>query len=123
LQLLGWRRDVPALLGALDVLVLTSAWEGLPRTCPQAMAAGRPIVATSVDGIPEAVEHGRNGLLFAPGDVAAGAAHVLALLGDPALARRLGEAGRAAAGEFSVERMIAELERLYDELLGARAAR
>jgi len=123
LTLLGWRRDVPALLGALDVLVLTSAWEGLPRVCPQAMAAGRPIVATAVDGIPEAVHDGINGRLFPPGDVEAGAAAVLALLDDPALRRRLGEAGRAAAGEFAVERMIAQLEALYDELLAGRAAR
>ena len=120
LQLLGWRHDVPALLGALDVLVLTSAWEGLPRVCPQAMAAGRPIVATAVDGIPEAVRDGVNGRLFARGDVEAGAAHVLALLDDPALRRRMGEAGREAAGEFAVERMISQLEALYDELLAAR---
>jgi len=122
LALLGWRRDVAALLGALDVLVLTSAWEGLPRVCPQAMAAGRPIVATAVDGIPEAVLHGRNGLLFEPGDVAAGAAHVLTLLDDPALRRHMGEAGRAAAGEFASGRMITELERLYGDLLAARGA-
>lgn len=123
LQLLGWRHDVPGLLGALDVLVLTSAWEGLPRVCPQAMAAGRPIVATAVDGVPEAVVHGRNGLLFAPGDAAAGAAHVLALLGDPALRARMAAEGRAAAGEFAAERMIAEQERLYSELLASRGAR
>jgi len=123
LTLLGWRHDVPALLGALDVLVLTSAWEGLPRVCPQAMAAGRPIVATAVDGVPEAVQHGRNGLLFPPGDVETGAAHVLALLADPALRRRMGDAGRANAGEFAADRMIAELERLYSELLATRSRR
>jgi glycosyltransferase involved in cell wall biosynthesis len=121
LALLGWRHDVPALLGALDVLVLTSSWEGLPRVCPQAMAAGRPIVATAVDGVPEAVQHGRNGLLFPPGDVETGAAHVLALLADPALRQRMGAEGRANAGEFAADRMIAELERLYSELLAARA--
>ena len=114
---------MPGLLGALDVLVLTSAWEGLPRVCPQAMAAGRPIVATAVDGVPEAVVHGRNGLLFPPGDVEAGAAHVLALLSDPARRVRMGAEGRAAADEFAVERMIAEQERLYSELLATRGPR
>jgi len=69
LRLLGWRRDVPELLGALDVLVLTSRWEGLPRVCPQAMAAGRPVVATAVDGVPEAIVDGCNGYLYPPGDV------------------------------------------------------
>jgi len=123
LQLLGWRHDVPGLLGALDVLVLTSAWEGLPQVCPQAMAAGRPIVATAVDGVPEAVQHGRNGLLFPPGDIEAGAAHVLALLADPARRQRMAAEGRAAAGEFAAERMIAEQERLYSELLAERGVR
>jgi len=117
-QLLGWRRDVPALMGALDVLVLTSRWEGLPRVCPQAMAAGRPIVATAVDGTPEAVVHDRNGLLFAAGDVAAGARAVSELLADPERRRALGAAGRVAAAEFDQERMVAAQEDLYESLLG-----
>lgn len=123
LLLLGWRRDVPALLGALDVLVLTSRWEGLPRVCPQAMAAGRPVVATAVDGTPEAVVDGRNGRLFSPGDVAAGAAHVLELLDHPGRARAFGQAGRAAVAEFDQERMVSDQEALYDELLADRSAR
>ena len=120
--LLGWRRDVPALLGALDVLVLTSRWEGLPRVCPQAMAAGRAIVATAVDGIPEAVVDGRNGLLFPSGDVAAGAARVLELLADAPLRARLAAAGRAAVAEFDQDRMVADQERIYAGLLEAPAA-
>lgn len=120
--LLGWRRDVPALLGALDVLVLTSRWEGLPRVCPQAMAAGRPVVATDVDGIPEAVVHGRNGLLFPPGDVAAGARHVLELLADEAGRERLGRAGREVVGAFDARLMVAEQERLYERLLATAEA-
>lgn len=118
--LLGWRRDVPALLGALDVLVLTSRWEGLPRVCPQAMAAGRPVVATAVDGTPEAVVDGRNGFLVPPGDTAGAARAVLRLLADPALRAAQGAAGRAAAGEFSEERMVADQERLYTALLAER---
>jgi glycosyltransferase involved in cell wall biosynthesis len=117
--LLGWRRDVPALLGALDVAVLTSRWEGLPRVCPQAMAAGRPMVATAVDGTPEAIVDGRNGQLFAPGDVDAGAHHVLQILGDPALAQRFAEAGREAVAEFDQDRMVADQEALYEQLLSS----
>lgn len=115
--LLGWRRDVPALLGALDILVLTSRWEGLPRVCPQAMAAGRPVVATSVDGIPEAIVDGRNGFLVEPGDVDGAASRVLDLVSDRTLAAGFGEAGKRAVAEFGVERMVESTERLYTELL------
>ncbi len=117
-KLLGWRHDIPDLLGALDVLLLTSRWEGLPRVCPQAMAAGRPIVATAVDGIPEAVVDGRNGLLYPPGDARAGAAAVLSLLDDPERARAMGAAGREAAAEFGQDEMVARQEQLYEQLLG-----
>jgi glycosyltransferase involved in cell wall biosynthesis len=116
-DLLGWRRDVPALLGALDVLVLTSRWEGLPRVCPQAMAAGRPVVATRVDGIPEAVVDGRNGYLTEPGDVDGAATRVLELLQDPALSARFAAAGQQAVDEFGVGHMLTATERLYTELL------
>jgi glycosyltransferase involved in cell wall biosynthesis len=115
--LLGWRHDAPALLGALDVLVLTSRWEGLPRVCPQAMAAGRPVVATRVDGIPEAVVDGRNGYLVEPGDLDGAAERLLDLVNDPERAARFGIAGRAAVAEFGVTQMLAATERLYTDLL------
>lgn len=118
-RLLGWRQDVPALLGALDVLVLTSRWEGLPRVCPQAMAAGRPVVAPRVDGIPEAIVDGRNGLLFEAGDVAAATAAVSRLIHEPGLRDALGHAGRGAVDEFSEEHMVAEQEALYETLLAS----
>jgi len=120
-QLLGWRRDVPALLGAMDVHLLTSRWEGLPRVAPQSMAAGRPMVATAVDGVPEAIVHERNGLLAPPGDVDALARHVLTLLGDEGLRRRYAEVGRAAVGEFHQDTMVAQQEALYAALLGRTA--
>jgi glycosyltransferase involved in cell wall biosynthesis len=63
---LGLRRDVPELLRAFDCFALSSHWEGLPRTLPQAMAAGLPIVATRVAGVPDAVSNGENGLLVSP---------------------------------------------------------
>lgn len=117
-QLLGWRRDVPALLGALDVAVLTSRWEGLPRVCPQAMAAGRPMVAPRVDGIPEALDDGRTGFLHDAGDVPAATALVLRLLDDEALRRRVGEAAREAVAPFDQDLMVRQLEELYAGLLG-----
>jgi len=115
-HLAGLRRDVPELLRAFDVFALASRWEGLPRVFPQAMAAGLPIVATRVDGAPDAVTPGDNGWLVDVGDTAAMAKYLRALAGDPAMARRMGAAGRARVDEFSVERMVDALAELYDTL-------
>ncbi len=112
-HILGMRRDVPQVLRAFDVLALASRWEGLPRVLPQAMAAGLPIVATRVAGAPEAVADGENGWLVAPGDLDAFAKRLIQLAGDPDLARRMGEAGRARVDEFSAARMALQLELLY----------
>ncbi|MHB8834366.1 MAG: glycosyltransferase [Candidatus Methylomirabilia bacterium] len=113
LRLLGWRRDVDAIIPCLDVLVLTSLWEGLPRVFPQAMAAGRPVVAYRVDSAPEAVTEGVTGHLVAPGDYAGAAARIAGLLLDPARASRMGAAGRERVGEFDADRMVRSLEELY----------
>ena len=83
------------------------------------MAAGRAIVASAVDGTPEAVVDGRNGLLFAAGDTAAGATHVLRLLTDPGLRSTLAQAGRQAVGEFDQDTMVRQQEALYTQLLVA----
>ena len=120
-KLLGWRRDVRALLGALDVLVLTSLWEGLPRVVIEAMVARKPIVATRVDGTPEAVRDGENGLLADPHDVDGLAERVNRLIAAPAWARGLGERGREHVAEFSAALILGKLETLYDDLLGRLA--
>lgn len=117
LLLLGWRRDIPRLLRASDVLVLTSRWEGLPRVLPQAMACGLPVVATSVDGSPEAVEDGVNGYLVPPGRVGVMAQRVLALLRDPGLRQRMGAEGRARVAEFDIEQMVVQQQELYVRLI------
>jgi len=119
--LTGLRRDVPRLLRAFDVFVLTSLWEGLPRVLPQAMAAGLPIVATAVDGNAEAVTDGVNGYLVPPGDVSGMAQQVMRLLRDPALARRMGAAGRERVPEFGARKMVAEIAALYEELLARQS--
>jgi glycosyltransferase involved in cell wall biosynthesis len=117
-HLLGLRTDVPQLLRAFDVFILTSSHEGLPRTLPQAMAAGLPIVATQVGGVPNAVENGETGWLAPAGDAEALGERLLALARDPEVARRMGEAGRARVDEFSVNRMVRQLELLYERLAG-----
>ena len=91
----GWRRDVEALLNISDVLMLTSLWEGLPQVFSQAMSLGKPIIATHVDGVPEAVEHGVNGLLHEPKDVLGLARSLLAILNNDDLRLRMGKASRS----------------------------
>lgn len=115
-RMLGWRRDAAAIIPCLDVLVLTSLWEGLPRVFPQAMAAGRPIVAYRLQSATEAVTEGVTGHLVAPGDYAGAAARIAALLLDPALARRMGAAGRERVGEFDAGLMVRRQEDLYTRL-------
>lgn len=121
--LTGLRRDVPDLLAAFDVFALTSLWEGLPRTIPQALAAGVPVVSTRVDGVEEAITDGVNGLLVPPGQPQALGEAVIALLQDPARAQRLAEAGRRRAQDFSLHKMIAQIDALYQELLARKGVR
>lgn len=117
-QFLGWRREVVEILHAADVVVLPSLIEGLPMAVLEAMACGRPVVATAVNGTPEAVVDGETGFLIPPNDAAALAAAVLRLLRDPTLARQMGAAGRRRVErDFSIERSMASVHALYDELL------
>ncbi|CAN5605048.1 glycosyltransferase family 4 protein [soil metagenome] len=120
LVLTGLRRDVPELMATFDIFVLSSLWEGLPRVLPQAMATGLPLVATATDGSVEAVQEGANGLLVPPSDPASLAQALLRLLNTPALARQMGEAGRASVEEFSDRKMVAQIAALYRQLLGAK---
>jgi glycosyltransferase involved in cell wall biosynthesis len=118
--LLGLRRDVPDVLRALDLLVLPSAREGLPNVVLEAMATGLPVVATSVGGTPDLVLPGVTGLLVPPGDPGALASAILAVLGDPAAARRMGaEALRRVREAYSLDGMVRRTEALYEELLAA----
>ena len=116
----GLRSDVPELLAAADVLVLASLWEGLPRVIPQAMAAGLPVVATAVAGNAEAVADGVTGVLVPPRDPAALASALSVLLADPARSRAMGAAARARVDEFSVHRMVDDIEALYTRCLAIR---
>ncbi len=115
--LAGLRRDVPSLIGAANVFVLSSLWEGLPRVILQAMAAGKPVVATAADGSAEAVQNGVNGLLVTPGDPAELARAITSLLLDPDRAVEMGQRGRKIVQAFGVEKMIADVEALYLDLL------
>jgi L-malate glycosyltransferase len=117
----GLRSDVPALLSAVDVSVMPSLNEALSNVLLESMAAGAAVVATDVGGTPEALASGVNGLLVKPGDPASMAAAIGRLLDEPALARGLGERARQTiADRFSLDRMVAATESLYDRLLTSK---
>ncbi len=118
--LLGERGDVTSWLSALEVFVLPSRWEGLPNSLLEAMALGLPSVASAVDGVPEALTDGRDGLLVPPDDPAALAGALDRLLGDAALRARLGAAAHAAIAErFTLIRMMESYQAAYEQVLSA----
>src|SRR5262249_54160617 len=113
----GFRADVLGCLKAFDLFVLSSVTEGLGTSLLDAMAASRPIVATTAGGIPEIVDDGVNGLLVPPRDARALADAIVRALGDDALRRRLGSAGFARVNErFTVERMVSGTAAVYERL-------
>ncbi len=118
---LGVRPDVAEILSAADIFALASDWEGTPIALMEAMAAGLPVVATAVGGVPELVEHGKSGLLVARGDMASLAAALGGLACDPQRRRALGEAARNAAARFSVTAMVDSYARLFERMAGERA--
>jgi glycosyltransferase involved in cell wall biosynthesis len=114
----GFRLDVPSLLAASTVSVLPSLSEGLSNTVLESMAAGVPVVTTSVGGTPEAVTDGETGLLVVPRDPPALARAIGRVLDDPGLARRLGENARdRIERHFSLEGMTRTTEDLYRTLV------
>jgi glycosyltransferase involved in cell wall biosynthesis len=116
------RPDVPQILGASDVFVLSSrGWEGLPLAVLEAMASSLPVVASDVGGTREAVIDGQTGLLYAPRDSDALAQRLRALHSDSALSQRMGRAGLARVEEcFTVQRMVNETAALYEALAHQR---
>ncbi|HZO08743.1 MAG TPA: glycosyltransferase family 4 protein [Myxococcota bacterium] len=120
-RFLGSRDDAPDLLAACDVYVLPSRREGLGVSALEAMAARRPVVASRVGGLGDAVVDQRTGLLVPPEDTAELARALARLLADPALRRRLGEAGPARLAEgFLASQMVAAYEKLYRSVLEER---
>jgi len=118
-HLTGARDDVPSLLAAMDVFALSSAMEGLPLCVLEAMAAGLPVVATAVGGLPALIQDGGNGFLVPSGDEPALRARLQALRGDPALARAVAERGQAYVRQHhSGEAMVRRYTELYASARG-----
>jgi len=117
----GFRRDVVRVLNTLDVFVFPSLEEALGTAVIEALAMGRPVVASRVGGIPEIITDGENGFLVEPADPAAIAAKVNLLLGDPARRREMAARGKKTVFErYDNRQMVRGLEDLYRNLLADR---
>ena len=116
---LGRRADIADILGAADVFVLSSRWEGNPLSVMEAMSAGRAVLATRVGALPELVRHGRDGLLVEAGDAAAMADAMCLLRAQPAMSRQMGNSGRERALErFDLPAMVRAYAELYEQFSG-----
>lgn len=116
--LAGERKDIPGILGASDIFVLSSRWEGLPYTIIEAMMAGLPIVSTCVGGLAELVVDGETGFLVPLRDPKALAKALQKFLDDGKLRRKMGKAGQEKAlQEFTLDRMLTETHKVYEEVL------
>ena len=117
---LGYQEDVAPLYSAFDALVLPSSNEGTPVSAIEALAAGRPVVATRVGGVPDVVRDGEDGFLVETGDTVELADRLARLARDPALRERMGEQGRARVlPRYAVDRLVDDVDRLYRSLLEA----
>jgi glycosyltransferase involved in cell wall biosynthesis len=120
-RFLGHRTNVPAILRGSTAFAFPSFMEAFPNGVMEAMAAEIPVVASAVGGIPELVEHGRNGLLVPPGDEVALADALMSVLGDRSRADALAAAGRRTIEQrYSFDRMVGDFETLYRETLALR---
>ena len=121
-RLTGARHDARALLGAADVVVQPSDWEGLPLVVLEAMGAGRPVVAARSPGLRELLRDGQDGLLVPPGDARALAASVARVLGNADLAHRLGDtAALRVARDFGESAMVDAYQSLWQTLSAGRS--
>jgi len=119
----GYQENVARFYDAMDVLLLTSVNEGTPVSVIEALAAGRPVVATRVGGVSDVVRDGVDGFLAEVADVESLAARLAELAGDPELRTRMGNAGRAhVVDRYAVERLVDDIDRLYRSLLPRRPA-
>ena len=121
---LGYQEDVAPFYAAFDALVLPSSNEGTPVSAIEALAAGRPVVATRVGGVPDVVQEGEDGFLVEPGATDELADRLAQLARDPALRERMGRAGRERVlPRYAVARLVDDVDRLYRSLLSEASVR
>lgn len=116
LVFVGFRRDVAAVLSALDIVVFPSLWEGTPLTAFEALAAGKPIVATDADGLLDILTDRRDALVVPRRDAAALAAGVVELIDHPDLAATLAEGAARTGALYDIRAFVGKMERLYEIL-------
>ncbi len=119
IRLLGWRRDVPAIMAAMDAFVLMSAHEGFPLVVLEAMAAGVPVVSTRVNGCIEIIEETRAGILIERGDIEGGTAAVVRLLADRGRLEQMGERARKGVARWNFNAMCDRYKEVYWEVCDA----
>lgn len=117
---LGFVTDVASVLAAFDVSVFPSLWEGTPLTLFEALAAGKPIVATDADGLAEVLTEGYNALLVPRRDPDALAARIIWAIDHPDARARLAAAARATAPRYDIARFVQKMEQLYEKLYEVR---
>jgi glycosyltransferase involved in cell wall biosynthesis len=123
-RLVGHRSDVERILAALDLFVLSSRSEGLSNTVLEAMASGKPVIATRVGGADEMVVDGETGLLVPAGDAASLTTAMSRLVTDPQLRQTMGSAARRRAStEFNLEAMVRSYESMYLTVADRKALR
>jgi len=119
IHFLGLRQDISELLSACDIFILSSNYEGVPMTILEAMAAGKPVIATAVGGVPEVVKDGISGLLVPPQDIQALSNAMVRLADDSSLREGMGKEGRKRALEwFDINLIVRQYEELYLKVLG-----
>jgi glycosyltransferase involved in cell wall biosynthesis len=121
-RFVGWRQDLTRVYGAMDVVALTSRNEGTPVSLIEALAAGVPVVATAVGGVPDVIRHEENGLLIPAGNPVALADEFERLTSDANLCRRITMKGRSDVEQrFGRDRLVSDIASLYCRLLKMRA--
>lgn len=122
-RFLGWRGDLPAILQSSDLLVLPSAWEGMPQVVLEAMACGKPVVATDVEGVRQALGAAADGQVVAPDDKDTFVHNVIAFCQNPPLSETVGRRNRSRVEQaFTIERMVEAYEGLYRRLVAKAGA-
>jgi glycosyltransferase involved in cell wall biosynthesis len=116
LVFLGFQRDVAAVLAALDILVFPSLWEGTPLTAFEALASGKPIVATDADGLLDILTDRKDALVVPKRNAGALARAVIDVIEQPGLAARLGAAARETGARYDIAAFVRKMERLYELL-------
>jgi len=121
--LTSWRRDIPRILSAIDVFVLTSLWEGLPITVLEAMASSKPVISTHTGGVSEVIVEGKSGFLVTPRDINRMSERLAVLIKDENLRRQIGQNARAGLdSNFTLTNMISKTKNLYEELMKIKGA-